>query len=101
MSLGLLWAFAARAAAPLAESRGWEDAPGYDPDDPEPEDWRERRAWLERMDARAYVERRYRDPSWWGERYSHPRPMPAAELERWRAAEAKRARRASKRRGGS
>jgi hypothetical protein len=93
MSLGLLWAFAALAAAPLAESRGWEDAPGYDPDDPEPEDWRERRAWLERMDARSYGEP---VP---GERYSHPRPMPAAELERWRAAEAKRARRASKRRG--
>jgi hypothetical protein len=67
---------------------------GYDPDDPEPENWRERRAWLERMDARAY------GGPVPGERCSHPKPMPAAELERWRAAEAKRARKAARRRGG-
>ena len=53
--------------------------------DPEPEDWNQRRAWLERMD--------------WGPQYSYPRPLPPAELERWRAAEAKRARKAARRRG--
>lgn len=62
-------------------------------DDPEPEDWNERRAWLERMDARAYGEP---VP---GERHSRPRPLPPAELKRWQAAEAKRARKAAKRRG--
>lgn len=59
-----------------------------DDDDPEPDDWNERRAWMERQDARAY----------YGPALLHPRPLPPEDLARWNEAKAKRARRASKRR---
>lgn len=59
-----------------------------DDDDPEPDDWNERRAWMERQDALAYH----------GPALLHPRPLPPEDLARWQAAQAKRARKASKRR---
>ncbi len=57
-----------------------------DGDDSEPEGWRERQSRPDRMGC--------------GEECCYPRPMPPADLERWRAAEAKRERKAARRRGG-